>query len=116
MDVYDLLYVEDVCNAILLVLEKGADKNIYNASINLDYTEFELAAIIRDILLNAKTNNKIDYSIGNIVLDDFVENSEKLYINCDKIKELGWKPLRKFRENIKYTVNWYINNKWFFDL
>lgn len=116
MDVYDLLYVEDVCNAILLVLEKGADKNIYNASINLDYTEFELAVIVRDVLLNAKANNKIDYTVGNIALDDLVETIEKAPVNSDKIRNLGWKPLRKFRENIKYTVSWYMNNKWFFNI
>lgn len=116
MDIFDLLYVEDLSNAIFLILEKGEPYNIYNASINLDYTEFELAAMIRDLLLDARKNKKLDYDVGEIVLDDFVENISILPTNSDKIRSLGWKPLRKFKENLKYTVNWYLNNKWFMDL
>jgi dTDP-glucose 4,6-dehydratase len=116
LDIHDLLYIEDLCSAILLILEKGVNNEIYNVSINLDYTELELAVIIRDILLDAKTNNKIDYSIGELALDDIIDSNTQLNIDCSKIKALGWKPNRKFRENIKYTINWYITNKWFFNL
>lgn len=116
LDVHDLLYIEDLCSAILLILQKGTDNEVYNASINLDYTELELAVIIRDILLGAKTDNKIDCSIGNLVLDDMIEQNTPLNIDCSKIKALGWKSNRKFRENIKYTINWYLTNKWFFNL
>ena len=117
VDVYDLLYVEDLCQAILTVMENGKDNEIYNASINLDYTELELAAIIRDFLITAKDNKRLDYNIGNISLDDdSIESIKNLFVDSSKLKELGWKPERKFKENLKYTINWYINNKWFFNI
>lgn len=115
-DVYDLLYVEDLCQAILTVLENGKDNEIYNASINLDYSELELAALIKDLLVAAKDNKRLDYNIGNIKLDDFIEENSKSIIDSSKLKDLGWKPEKKFKENLKYTINWYINNKWFFNI
>ena len=32
-------------------------------------------------------------------------------LKIDKIKELGWKPETRFPEGLKKTVEWYVNNR-----
>jgi dTDP-glucose 4,6-dehydratase len=33
-------------------------------------------------------------------------------LDCSKLKNLGWKPEYKFDMAIEDTINWYINNRW----
>ena len=93
--VRDLLYVEDLCNAIHM-FSKEEFSEIYNISINNDFTDLEIISMT-DKQLKIINNNKI---FNNFEID------------TNKIKEKGWKPLRKFRDQIKFTFKWFENNKW----
>ena len=33
-------------------------------------------------------------------------------IKFEKLKKLGWEPLFKFEDGLEKTVNWYIENEW----
>lgn len=99
----DLLHVEDFSNAVYLIMEKGKDKEIYNLSANIDFTDLEIASMIIESL----NEGKIEFT-QNDVENKYIE------INCDKIKQLGWKPIKKFKNRIKDSILWYNNNQWFF--
>ena len=105
MNENDILHVEDFSNAVSMIIENGKQNEIYNATMNCDYTELEIASIVIEIL----KEGKIIFNNENI---DLTYKSKK--IDTSKIKSLGWKPLKKFKDRIKDTVWWFANNTWIF--
>lgn len=103
----DFIHVQDNCNAIVSVLLNGKNKEIYNVG------GFEFSII--------ETFHQICNSLekGHELLE-FVEppknNIFRRASDNSKIKELGWKPIFKFKDGINSSVKWYLNNKWFLSL
>jgi len=47
---------------------------------------------------------------------DRLGHDRRYSIDASKIKtELGWEPKYKFEEQIKFTIDWYLNNKKWMD-
>jgi len=103
-NVRDWLYVLDHCEAVELVLEKGERREIYNISAGEEKTNIE---VVKEIL-------KIMGKPGDLI--EFVEDRPghdlRYSLDSSKIRELGWKPKHSFKEGIKETVEWYLNNEW----
>lgn len=80
-------FVGDNCEAILLVMEKGKDSEIYNISTKEILTNMEVVQLV------LKTLGKPDN------LYEFVENRPgqdiRYSVNTEKITSLGWKPTMK---------------------
>lgn len=104
--VRDWIYVQDHCEAIMQVLEKGKKGESYNISAS---NEVDNLTIVKKIL---KMLNKSEKNI------QFVENrpGEDTRYSLDSTKictELGWKLKIKFDEGLEKTIQWYIsNNEW----
>jgi len=99
----NLTYIEDLNSAVISVIEKGKDNEIYNVSSGSDFTDLEVAFIIKEAL---KSNAEIDFN--------FFEDNTYYNINTDKIRELGWKPKLPLRERLQQTVEWFDKNPWYF--
>ncbi len=97
----NLLHVEDLCLAIMPLLQKGSCCGVYNVSTNTDFTDLEIAEFIRSYIGE-------DYSIE---FSDCILENEFINLDVSRIKDLEWKP-KKFRERLKQTIGWYENNKW----
>ncbi|HEC88431.1 MAG TPA: NAD-dependent epimerase/dehydratase family protein, partial [Thermoplasmata archaeon] len=106
-NIRDWIYVMDNCEAIDLVRRKGRKGEIYNIAGNEERRNIDVAKLILKYL------NKPE-SLINFVKDrpghDF-----RYSLNIDKIKSLGWKPEFTFEEGLKRTVEWYVNNKWWWE-
>lgn len=96
----DLLFVEDCCSAMHLLLNDFIKNESFGVSLNVDYTNFEIASYIKEYIGSGKISLAKAYG-------------EDVAIDCS-VKQLGWKPGRKFKDRIKYTINWYEMNKWIF--
>lgn len=98
--VRDFLYVKDVVNASLLVLEKGTPMRPYNIGSG---TAITIGEIVKSIL---KATNKSP--------DTIYDNSKpttipfRMVSNQRIVNELGFVPQFTFDEGIQETVNWYI--------
>jgi len=100
----DWIHVQDHCEAIMLVLEKGENGKSYNISAS---NEIDNLTIVKKIL---KMLNKSEKNI------QFVESrpGEDVRYSLDSTKictELGWKPKIGFDEGLEKTIQWYISNK-----
>lgn len=101
--VRDWLYVEDHCDAIWSVLNKGNVGEVYNVGGNNEIQNIEIVKSILDYL------NK-PYSLIHYVKDR-LGHDRRYAIDASKIaKELEWKPKFKFEDKIKDTIDWYLNN------
>lgn len=98
----NITYIEDLNNAIVSVIEKGIVNEVYNVSSGADYSDLEIAFLIKE---GIKSNANIEFNYSD---------KEKYYnINTNKIRELGWKP-KSLKNRILQTVGWFENNSWFF--
>ena len=103
-NVRDWLHVMDNCKGIDMVYHKGKHGEAYNIGAGDEQTNI---GVVKSIL---KALNKPE-SLMEFVTDrpghDF-----RYSLATDKVKELGWKPEHSFEEGLVETVNWYVENEW----
>ena len=105
LNVRDWLYVEDHCDAIWTVLNKGVAGEIYNVGGNNELKNRELVAEILKVV--GKT-----WEQGVQQVKDRPGHDRRYAIDAGKIKrELGWEPKYRFPEAIKATIQWYRDNE-----
>src|SRR3989449_2099640 len=98
----DWLYVQDHCEAIALVLEKGESGQVYNVGTGEERPNLEVAEAILGLL--GKPRSLLRH------VTDRPGHDRRYALSCKKIAKLGWKPRVAFREALKETVGWYRNN------
>ena len=103
-NVRDWLYVKDHCAAIDLILRKGRVGETYNIG---GHNERRNIDVVRTILKElGKPENLIEH------VEDRKGHDRRYAIDPTKIhEELGWEPATKFDEGIKRTIQWYLDNK-----
>jgi len=110
-NVRDWLYVQDHCEAIVEVLEKGANGESYNIGGNNEKQNIEVVTTICDILdrkLGLPENGEPRRSLITYVKDR-LGHDRRYAIDPGKIGEqLGWKPRMTFEQGIEATVDWYL--------
>ncbi len=103
-NVRDWLYVEDHCHAIDLIIHDGKVGEVYNIGGHNERTNLQVVETIIDAL--GKSRDLIQY------VTDRPGHDMRYAIDPTKIhNELGWEPETKFDEGIKRTIDWYLNNK-----
>jgi len=104
LNIRDWLFVEDHCSAIDTVLHKGKNGEIYNVGGNNEKTNRYITDTILRYL--GKDSSLIKY------VADRLGHDRRYAIDATKIKEeLCWQPKYKFEQAIEKTIEWYLNNK-----
>ena len=103
-NVRDWLYVKDHCSAIDLVMRKGQVGEVYNVGGHNEKTNLEVVETILQQL--GKPESLITY------VTDRPGHDMRYAIDPTEIhRELGWLPETKFEDGIKMTIQWYLDNK-----
>ena len=102
LNVRDWLFVEDNCEAIATVLEKGKAGEIYNIGSGSEKTNIEITRLILKIL--EKPESLIKY------VADRPGHDKRYSLKTSKISSLGWRPKHSFEEAMKRTAEWYREN------
>lgn len=102
-NVRDWLYVVDNCEAIDFILHKGVIGEVYNIGAGNEKSNLEITQFILKTL--KKDNSSIEY------VKDRLGHDWRYSIDCSKINRLGWQPKYNFEEAMLETINWYRNNK-----
>ena len=104
MNVRDWIYVLDHNKAIDLVLEKGRIGEVYNIGASREMPNIEIIKLILEKL--GKGEDLIEY------VKDRLGHDRRYAIDSSKIQnELGWSPKFDFENAIENTIDWYLNNK-----
>ena len=104
LNVRDWLYVEDHCKAIDLVMRKGRVGEVYNIGGHNEMKNIDIVRLICSEL--GKPESLITY------VTDRKGHDLRYAIDPTKIhKELGWLPETMFRDGIKKTIRWYLDNQ-----
>ena len=112
-NVRDWLFVEDHCEAIYKVLLDGKNGETYNIGGNSEKMNIEVVKEICKIMdeFNPRKNKSKHDELITFVKDrpghDF-----RYAIDISKInKELNWAPKISFKDGIRKTVQWYLENQ-----
>jgi dTDP-glucose 4,6-dehydratase len=121
LQVRDWLYVEDHCEAILLVLRNGLIGENYNIGGEEEQTNREIVdrvcAILEECVPSGKNphlaqNNIRCYADLKQFVADRPGHDRRYAINPEKIKsELGWSPQHTFDKGLRKTVEWYVSHR-----
>lgn len=105
-NIRDWLYVEDHCKAIDLIIHKGTVGEVYNIGGHNEESNINIVRLILNEL--GKTEELIKF------VEDRKGHDRRYAIDPTKIKnELGWVPETNFKDGIRKTINWYLENrKW----
>lgn len=104
LNVRDWLYVEDHCRAIDLIIHNGKVGEVYNVGGHNEMKNIDIVKLICDYLGKP-------YSLITHVTDR-KGHDMRYAIDPTKIhNELGWLPETKFADGIKKTIDWYLNNR-----
>ena len=96
------LYVEDHCEAIDLVLQKGAPGGIYNIGTGHEQRNKEMAEAILGLV--GKPLSLIRH------VTDRPGHDRRYALNCEKLTKLGWRPRHSLEDALAATVAWYREN------
>ena len=115
-NVRDWLYVDDHAKAIDMVQEKGKLGERYNIGGHNEKQNIQIIHIILDTLQEMLPDGDPRKELVSDKLITYVTDRKghdrRYAIAPDKIKaEIGWYPETMFEEGIKKTIQWYLDNK-----
>ena len=113
----DWLYVEDHARALCTVFLNGISGETYNIGGHNEKQNVEVVKKICEILdeLSPRADNK-KYLEQITYVADRPGHDLRYAIDAGKIeRELGWKPKETFETGLKKTVQWYLDNKWWWE-
>ncbi len=110
-NIRDWLYVEDHCEAIWMIVNKGKVGETYNVGGENEWPNIDMLNFLLKKLAEILDKPVEPFKKLITYVKDRPGHDRRYAINCDKIKkELGWKPKHDFENGIKETIQWYINN------
>jgi len=117
-NIRDWLYVDDHARALTLVLQNGKPGEKYNVGGSNERTNLQVVEAICDALDNLCALRLQELGLKSfrdliIFVEDRPGHDKRYAIDASKIKEnLGWMPEENFDTGIVKTVQWYLDNEW----
>ncbi|XP_008322902.1 dTDP-D-glucose 4,6-dehydratase [Cynoglossus semilaevis] len=99
------LFIDDAIDALLLLMEKGNDGEIYNVGASCEIPIIHLAKeLIIMVKKDPEVNNWLEF------VPDRPQVDLRYPITCEKLQQLGWRAKVPWAEGIRQTVKWYQDN------
>ena len=112
-NIRDWLYVEDHARALVLAVEKGVPGETYNVGGRNERTNLSVVETICRILDELKPRQNGAYKDLITFVKDRPGHDQRYAIDATKLEtELGWRALEDFDSGIRRTVQWYLDNEW----
>ena len=96
----DYIYVEDVCEAIKLILKVGNDKEICNIGTGVSFSFSEIMNKAKDIV-----GSKSNILSVEMPKDQEYIQIKNMTLNVDKIKEMGFSPKLHIMDGLQKLCN-----------
>ncbi len=113
-NVRDWLYVEDHARALELVATRGRIGESYNIGGHCERTNLSVVESVCDIL-DARRPRGGGASYRDLIafVTDRPGHDRRYAIDASKIeRELGWTPREDFESGLAKTIDWYLENEW----
>lgn len=112
-NIRDWLYVEDHAKALVTVVERGVPGRTYNVGGRNERTNLEVVETICLVLDGLKPRSAGSYKDLITFVADRPGHDRRYAIDATRLEtELGWKAEENFDSGIRKTVQWYLDNEW----
>jgi len=102
--VRDYIYIDDLVEGIVVVLENSAVNETYNIGSSIGLSNMDVVNAMRPLLQELGVDICIDFT-GSRPFDVKVN-----VLDCGKIKSLGWQPHVDFEQGLRRTRDWLVKN------
>ncbi|MEE4304466.1 MAG: dTDP-glucose 4,6-dehydratase [Wenzhouxiangella sp.] len=107
----DWLFVTDHCRAVERVLEAGEPGRVYNIGGNAEMANLDVVHLLCDLLDERVPGERPRRELIEYVTDR-PGHDRRYAIDANRIRdELGWEPSVDFTEGLTRTVDWYLENR-----
>lgn len=107
LNVRDWIFVDDHCSGIDFVFNHGRSGDIYNIGGGSELTNLEITHRILEML--GQDESSIEF------VEDRKGHDLRYSLDCTKLKDMGWRPEYDFDTALEFTVNWYMENRWWWE-
>ena len=112
-NIRDWLFVEDHADALLTVLKKGQLGQSYNIGGENECTNLDLVNLICSILDKKRPKKSGIYADQISFVADRPGHDARYAIDPSRIREeLNWRPSITLEEGLEFTVQWYLENEY----
>lgn len=113
LNVRDWLYVSDHCEAINTIIRKGKIGETYNIGGHNEMQNIVIVKTICMLLDELQPSDKLkSYTELITYVTDRPGHDQRYAIDAARIQaELGWVPAETFETGIRKTVQWYLDNR-----
>ena len=113
-NVRDWLFVDDHVKALCLVNEKGVSGETYNVGGHNERTNLEVVQTVCRILdeLRPRSGGQKYEELITYVTDRPGHDLRYAIDPSKLMNDLGWRPEENFETGIRKTVQWYLDNEW----
>ncbi|EJN05338.1 dTDP-glucose 4,6-dehydratase [Phyllobacterium sp. YR531] len=113
-NVRDWLFVEDHARALELVITNGQPGESYNIGGSAERTNLQVVEAICEVLDQKRPlSGDVSYKSLIAFVSDRPGHDRRYAIDASKIKQqLGWQPTVTFEAGLAQTVQWYLDNEW----
>lgn len=102
----EFLFSDDLADGLIFLMNNYDDPNIINIGPDREVSIKELSEII---------SKMVGYN-GKIIWDTKKPNGTlRRALDTSKIYNLGWKPKTSLEDGLKFTIDWFINNRSTYD-
>lgn len=111
-NIRDWLFVEDHAKALFIIMTTGRLGEKYNVGGRNERTNLHVVETICDILDDLRPGNRPRRELITFVTDR-PGHDARYAIDATKLEdELGWRAEENFESGIRKTIEWYLENEW----
>jgi dTDP-glucose 4,6-dehydratase len=103
MQVRDWIHVDDHCEGIWTVMERGAAGEVYNVGAGNEAANLRITRRILE--LTGRDESLVRH------VEDRPGHDRRYALDTGKLRGLGWEPRRSFDDGLAATVAWYRDNR-----
>ena len=103
------IFVEDHCDALIKLYQKGKVGEFYNIGSNYNINNL---AVVKKLLSTSKKKIKVGKNVKIKFIKDRPGHDMRYAINSNKLKrKINWIPKTNFSNGLKKTFLWYLKNQ-----
>jgi GDP-L-fucose synthase len=99
----EFLYVDDLADACLFLMENYQEGEIINIGVGQDLQILELAQLVGEV---------VGYTMRIVLDPSYPDGTPQKLLDVGKLNAMGWRSQTSLKEGLKKTYDWFCRSPW----